>query len=289
MIATLVATLLLAPIQIDAGWQLVHTDILHGISGMALVENSDDQDTFLIVHDNKKSGEGRVALVKVSRGAAPEYKPLEWDGDMPVDLEGLSTVPGEPKRYVALASAGTVYVVTLNSAHSQVSVKKSFKLPNIPVGANFEGIAVQTVGEQMAMVWGNRGDSPTPAEIYVARIGSDLEAPTSCASVTVSVPWPTDKGTRGISDMKIDPNGNVYISSASDAGDDGPFASCLYIGATLEPGLAGIRSASSARLFWTATHKIEAFEFVPGKSGGMIFGTDDENKGGAVWNNFGSG
>jgi len=269
-------------------WEFVKGGILSGISGMALVEGHDDSDTFLIVHDNKKEGEARTALVTVRRGASPVYAPVAWEGETPIDLEGLTAIPGQASRYVALASAGKAFVIDLSADHAKVVVERTFTLPSVPQGANFEGLAVQKIGDSLVMAWGHRGNSPDIAKIFLSTLDAALTPAATVASMDVPVPWPAAQGARGISDLKIDATGTIFLTSAVDAGDDGPFQSALFTGGvvTLASGRAQVNAAASTRLFWTDQHKIEAFDLLPGKFGGLIFGTDDENLGSCVWNNF---
>lgn len=269
-------------------WQPVRSGILFGISGIALVEARDDANTFLIVHDNKREGEGRAALMTVQRGARPQYVAIAWEGSpLPVDLEGLTTVPDQKDRYVCMESSGTAFVIDLSADRAKVTVRSSFKVPDIPQGANFEALAIQKVVDTTLMAWGHRGESPAFARLFVAAVDQDLK-PGIPVSAEIPVPWPAAQGTRGISDLKIDPSGTVFITSAVDAGDDGPFQSALMTSGVvgLADGKPTLRAGASTRLFWTDQHKIEAFDLVPGKTGGLVFGTDDENLGGCVWNNF---
>lgn len=270
-------------------WLPVRTGILYGISGIALVEGRDDLKIFLIVHDNKRDGEGRAALLMIQREVPKAtYQPIAWEGETPIDLEGLTAVPGTDRTYMALSSAGKAFVIDLSENRAKVVVRTSFMVPDIPEGANFEGVAIQKVGDALLMGWGHRGENPKYAKLFLSRIEPSLAPPQSTSSADVPVPWPAAEGARGISDMKIDPNGTIFISSAADAGDDGPFQSALFTGGVcaVVGSEVTLRAGSTARLFWTDQHKIEAFDLLPGKTGGLIFGTDDENLGGCVWNNF---
>lgn len=285
----MITAVLLAYLTVaERPWQLVESGILRGISGIALVESQDDFKVFLIVHDNKREGEARTALIKLKRGVPPEYRPVAWAGETPVDLEGLTKVPDAERTFVALASSGRAFVIDLAEDRATVTVKNSFLVPDIPQGANFEGVAIQKVGDALVMGWGHRGENPKLARLFLARLEPSLAAPASTASAEVPVPWPAAEGARGISDMKIDATGTIFITAAADAGDDGPFQSALFTGGVCS--VVGndvtLRAGASARLFWTDQHKIEAFDLIPGKTGGLIFGTDDENLGGCVWNNF---
>lgn len=91
---------------------------------------------------------------------------------------------------------------------------------------------------------------------------------------------------RHISDIKVDSAGIVYITSASDAGDDGPFQSALYVAGYL--GFSGNKivwkqNSQLVPLYRADYRKIEGMELVPGNAGGVVFGTDDENFGSYVY------
>jgi len=93
--------------------------------------------------------------------------------------------------------------------------------------------------------------------------------------------------TRHVSDIKVDRSGAVFISSTSDPGNDGPFASAVYFAGTFNfcdsQKISFVQSPVLTLLFTFDYHKVEAVEFVPGANGGMAFGTDDENLGAAVY------
>ncbi|MGK7930263.1 MAG: hypothetical protein AB4041_02360, partial [Microcystaceae cyanobacterium] len=104
-------------------------------------------------------------------------------------------------------------------------------------------------------------------------------------SVPLIMPWP-EKNVRHVSDLKIDPSGAIFISSAMDTGDDGPFASAFYLAGTLQvqsDQTSLIRSENPVPLLRFHYQKVEAFEFLRGENGGLIFGTDDENFGASVY------
>ncbi|MGL5193818.1 MAG: hypothetical protein ACRC8Y_09450, partial [Chroococcales cyanobacterium] len=100
-----------------------------------------------------------------------------------------------------------------------------------------------------------------------------------------TVPWP-EEDVRHISDLKVNNSGVLYITSARDSGDDGPFDSAVYAAGlfSMNGDQLEFRPASSlAPLYRVKGHKIEALEFLPGLSGGKILGTDDENQGSSIY------
>ena len=284
MIIALALAALQGPLQ---GWQFVRPGILSGPGGMALIEEQGNRAKFLIVHDNKKPGEARIAYVTLIRDGNPVYAELKWPGEaLPVDLESLSAIPGQPTLFLAGTSAGAVYVLEVKG--EALAIKGEFPLPEIPEKSNFEGLTVQTFGSRSLMVWGHRGANPELARLHWCDFDiATLKPKGAVQKQEIQVPWPAAEGARGISDLKLDRSGTLYLTAAADAGDDGPFQSVLYVGGAFQvTGEATFRESNGTRLMWTDQHKIEAFDLVPGKSGGVVFGTDDENLGGYVWSNL---
>lgn len=286
-VSILVFGALVIPQQVQAqDWRPVRGGILYGISGMALVEQQDNSSDFLIVHDNKKKDEDRLAIVSVKGKQQPKYSPVKWQDntELPVDLEGLTSVPGK-KSFIALASAGKAYEIKLDSAKNNISVINKFDLPKIPQGSNFEAFALQNIDSKLVAVWAHRGEAEQPAIIYWGVLDLDKSQITQVGSANLSVPFPSGN-VRHISDLKIDPTGIIFISSASDDGNDGPFQSAVYV-----IGSVGFRTNKLALqqntqlvpLYRSKYHKIEGLELVPGAEGGVILGTDDENLGSYVY------
>lgn len=275
----------LSPVVEDRPWQFVRPTILSGISGMALVSGDDSSATYLIVHDNKKEGQGRAAVVVVSRGGSPTYRAIRWEGDQPVDLEALTTIPGQPNRYIAVASEGKAYEIVWTPTSETIRPNGSFTLPKLPSkGANIEGFTVATVGNRTLAVWGHRGSLPDKGILYWSELDSGLRPQGATGSLELNIPWPAAEGSRGVSDLKLDPSGALFVSAAADSGDDGPFQSVIYLAGVFQG--TSFVPAEHARLFWTDQHKIEAFDLRPGKTGGLIAATDDENLGASIWTNF---
>ena len=92
-----------------------------------------------------------------------------------------------------------------------------------------------------------------------------------------------------ISDLKVDPTGVLFISSAKDPGNDGSFESAVYIADVFNSDRNQIRFRQNSELvplYRFDEHKIEAIELVPGQTGGVIFGTDDENRGSSIYRSW---
>jgi hypothetical protein len=273
--------------------------ILLGISGMVMVEQhradatTPAHTTYLVVHDNKRPEEGRLALVTIQGDEPPQYRALPWPGDNPpVDLEALTTVPGQANSFMAVSSAGTVYHIRLNATYTAVSLVKVLDLPGVTRSSNFEGFALQRIGAVLLAVWGDRGADERPAVLYWSRLDLGSYKFSPVHSLPLRAPWPLSAHAappaevRHISDLKVDTTGALFVSSAADPGDNGPFQSALYLAGAFSINndqIAFLPSLNPLLLGRFPYHKIEAFDLVPGSNGGLIFATDDENMGSSIY------
>jgi hypothetical protein len=274
----------------NSQWRPVSGERQDNLSGMALVEQTDNQTVFIIVNDNKKPEQNHVALVTVKGNEAPKYVPLKWIGDdFPTDLEAITSVPKTNNGFMALTAEGRVFHLELDIKNNSVKTLKSFDVPLIPKNHDFEGFAVQQIGDSILAVWADRGLDEKPAQLFWAEFDLKTYNFTSINSTFVKVPYPIGN-TRHISDVKVDSSGAVFISSASDPGNNGPFSSAIYFAGTFgfcSPQKVTFAQPSAlVRLFRFDYRKVEAIEFVPGKDGGIAFGTDDEKLGSAIYLNW---
>ena len=268
-------------------WRPVSGSRHDNISGMALIEHAGEKTSFVVINDNKKKEQNHAAILSVEGRGAPKYQPLKWLGeDVGTDFEAISAVPESRDNFMALTAAGRVFHIEINRTDNSVTVLKSFDVPQIPAGSDFEGFALQEINGVLLAIWADRGLDAKPAQLFWAKFDLQTYTFTEVNSAFLKVPYPIGN-TRHISDLKVDQTGAVFISSAADPGNDGPFSSAVYF--------AGIfnvcspqhinfnQSPALTRLFIFAYHKVEAIEFVAGAGGGMAFGTDDENLGAAIY------
>ncbi len=268
-------------------WRPVSGARQDNISGMALVEHNNSKTTFIIVNDNKKREQNHTAIVSIEGRAAPKYQPLKWIGDdVGVDFEAISAVPEMKDNFMALTATGRVFHIALDRAENSVKVIKSFDVPSIPKDSDFEGFALQKVNDVLLAIWADRGLDAKPAQLFWAKFDLQIDGFSQIDSAFLKVPYPSGN-TRHISDVKVDPSGAIFITSASDEGNDGPFASAVYFAGTFNINnsqkITFAPSPAMTRLFTFNYHKVEALEFVPGADGGIAFGTDDENLGAAIY------
>jgi hypothetical protein len=287
IVSILIIGILAIPQQVQAyDWRPVRGGILYGISGMALVQEQDNSLDFLIVHDNKKKDEDRLAIISIKGKKQPKYSPVKWQDntELPIDLESLTSIP-DKKSFIALSSAGKAYEIKLDASKNNISVIQKFDLPKIPQGSNFEAFALQNIDSKLVAIWAHRGEAEQSAIIYWGVLDLDKSQITQVDSANLSVPFPSGN-VRHISDLKIDTTGIIFISSASDSGNDGPFQSAVYVIGSVEfrnNKLALQQNTQLVPLYRSNYHKIEGLELVPGAEGGVILGTDDENLGSYVY------
>ncbi|MFJ8952640.1 hypothetical protein ACIRO1_21230 [Streptomyces sp. NPDC102381] len=299
--AALVTLVLAAPARAGApadsaprngGWQQVGDDATSGVSGLALSGKAAAHGAVdaLVVHDNKKPGQSRISHVTFHPSAPKDTKvtPLAWDGMEPKDLEAIEAVPGTDGDFMALASRGLVYRLHVDGDTARVL--DLTPLPAIPEGADFEGFALGTAHGKTVAVWADRGaGTDRPATVFAAPFSLNEYGEAEFGSVRKAefrAAYP--KGdVRHVSDISIAKSGRIMVSSASDAGDDGPFASAVS-----EAGRVSLNASGSAATLRIAAprsapdrfdgRKIEAVECLPGADGRALLGTDDENLGGFV-------
>ncbi|MFE5797068.1 hypothetical protein ACFQ8C_31440 [Streptomyces sp. NPDC056503] len=274
--------LLAGAAQAATPWRQVGTDARTGVSGLA----AEGDGTALFVHDNKRSGQPRLS--RLGYGTDPvTVTPLVWDGAEPVDLEAVEAIPGMPGEYLAVAARGIVY--RLRVAGTTAKVVEYTPLPAIGAGDDFESFALVARDGRFAALWADRGEGPDrPATLYAAPLTFAAWGEPRFGAVTrraFTAPYPADAGTRHVSDISVTDSGRILVSSASDAGDDGPFDS-----AVTDAGQVGLTATGRVRVALTARpvplgtfpgHKTEAVECLPG-TGEALLGTDDENQGGYV-------
>lgn len=278
--------LLVSQIALTQHWRPVRGGILYGISGMALIRQQGNALDFLVVHDNKKPDQGRLGVIKIQGEEQPKYLPIAWPSntELPIDLEGLVTVPEVNPSYMALTSSGKVFQFSLD-INNNISLIKIFDLPGISKETNLESFALHKLDGKLIAIWAHRGAGEQPGVMYWGELNLKNYKITPTGSVAVKVPM-ISGNIRHISDIKVDSAGVTYITSAVDNGDDGPFKSAVYVAGTFT--LKNRKIAFQQNLPVTGIakydyHKIEALELLPNAEAGMIVGTDDENMGSSVY------
>ncbi|WP_052808999.1 hypothetical protein [Streptomyces natalensis] len=232
--------------------------------------------------DNKNTEENRLIAVRYRPSVAPQSRPVQWSGELPVDLEAIDAVPGRDREYVALAGRGTAYCIHVEKGTAHVL--STFQLPGISADGNYEGFALTATKDGTVAVWADRGEDDRPAKLTAAQWDPATNAFGHRDSAEFSAPYP-ENDVRHVSDVKVSASGALTVSSASDPGDDGPFGSALYDIGQISVGKDGDAKVSLAdqphRLGTFSGHKVEAVVCLPGSKEGIL-GTDDEKDGGSI-------
>lgn len=286
----MITAIVLIPVtQVMAGqWYFIKKGRNFAVSGMALIKHNDDSCTFIVVHDNKKRGEPRLGLLTIDKKRHWHYLSLSWPDniELPVDLEAITFIPGSKEpSFIALTSEGKAYHIKLNLPENRLSVIKVFSLPSTYT-KNFEGFALQEINGRLLSFWASRGSDKEPAIIYWGFLDLDTYNFFNIGSAVFSVPWPARSEVRHISDLKVNSYGVLFVSSASDPGDNGPFESAVYLGGVFficNNNISFKYNNQPVRLYSFKSHKVEALELVPGYPLGLAVASDDENKGGFVY------
>ena len=252
----------------DAAWTRVGTGILEGVSGAA----ANPQGGWVVVRDNKNSGQNRVALLSDGGNVTP----LSWPGTAPSDLEAIDGVPGQPGRFAVVTSTGVGRIIDVNG--TTLTVVRSFRLPT--GRTENEAFQMTRFDNSNVAVWGNRGSTSAPGRLYAAKFNVTKGSFGASVTATVRVSVPSTN-VRHISDAELVGGNRIVISSASDAGNNGPFSSSLHNVGTVSfvSGKARLAVTTPQLIATYDDHKIEAVACA-GASG--IMGTDDENLGAFV-------
>lgn len=270
-------------------WLPIKDGINYTISGMALIEQKEDFLSFLIVHDNKGSEDkNRFAIINIKNRKLSEYLPLKsFDPlEIPIDLEAITVIPKQEKpTFVAATSFGRAYHFELDRNWQKISLIRSFDLPWMyHASPNFEALSIQNIQEKSIVVWADRGkEDGEPIRFFWGLFNLKTDKITQIGETRILIPFPANDNVR-ISDLKIDSAGVVYLTAAIDNGNDGPFQSAVYVAGAiyLEGDKISFRQSELFPLYRIDSHKVEAIELIPGTKGGIVLGSDDENRGGSI-------
>jgi hypothetical protein len=278
------------------------------ISGMARL----DDGRYLVAHDTKHgNSEPRLGILTINEDSSPKYAPIfikdeDWNHeDGPSnDLESICRLSGEMGHQFLIAESGKrkekfgrIFHIKLfqnDLKKWEVHVIDSIPLPkgikNIEGIGCFISASGATEEKKLLILLGERGDSEA-GKIILWEL--DLEnhqfkGQTPIKSIPFSAPdWPENVKNRDISDIYIDSENTLWISSTEDPGDAGPFKSIIYIVGKIDtnsnmPLRVHNRNITVEKVWELDGIKVEALGAPPLWGNGLSIGTDDENYGG-IW------
>ena len=280
----------------ETSWISVSRNPLYSISGIAVLDKLEDQISFVVVHDNKdKSGPigPRVGIFKINRCKAWTYTELDWtdQANRPIDLEAIAEIPNGisgKHEFLAMTSLGKVFYLRVNDAE-KLEVKGSpfelrdhiKKVPDGVVLDDFEALELHTEGKSLFILWAKRGQGGK-AVIFWRELSLDKGTwkikPSDSSTVIPAPARETFKEpvniakVRAISDLRVESGtGEVFVSSAYDEGDQGPFSSIIRTIGLFKGG--EFKEKIQEPLRADPHLKIEAITFVDDK---LAIATDDE-------------
>lgn len=269
-------------------WHFLGAGKNNAISGMSGI----DGEHFLVAIDGRKPEHPRLGLLTWKKSQKPVLSLLEWcdKNNLPQDLEAVTLIPNhqesisKQKEYLLLESKGSVTRIQLENNNS-CKVTAKFDLPNAVADSNMEGIAVHCFGNSCLLAWAERGDDKTPAKLSWVPFNlenNQLDEPEN-KPFEFKAPFP-QQNLRSISDLAIDPKGQIWASASSDPGDEGPYSSAVYnLGAFVQHenhiDLAVAKEIKPVARYEKENVKIEGLVFTPA---GLVMGTENENLGGKV-------
>lgn len=283
---------------------------LPGISGLAKLEDG----VYLAVHDTKVSKDKKADPAAEAPRATvldltdPEKlisttAEIDWSqlhGGRSNDLESICTIEGAPGELVAVESGhvGVEFgrIIHLKAEKADGKWKFSIlgyitlptELPDNSACKDIEGAQTFVREGQTYLLLGKRGKDDKKGRLIWGKLNwkkslfivdGDEKFYTNLQKLNI----PGEK--RYCSDILIK-NGDIYVSSTNDPGDDGPFTSAVYhLGRIVPTGASVLNLNNHEQMEITRYdgHKVEALA-APLKSDGLwLAGTDDENAGGSVF------
>jgi hypothetical protein len=186
---------------------------------------------------------------------------------------------------MAMTSAGKIYHFDLDTLTGNTRLLNVFYLPSVDKNANFEAFAIQDFNGKLWAFWASRGNNNEPAVLYWARFNLKNYKFSKKNSIEIKCSFSDKPNIRHISELKINFEGVLFISSTSDGGDNGPFQSAVYVVGrfiTYKDRLVLRKNIFMPQLYYFPNHKVEGFEFVKFNTIRALFGSDDENLGSSL-------
>ncbi len=272
-----------------------------GISGIAKL----DKNQFLVVHDYKSSQVGsRLGVLTLDKHSPTSYETInisQWGPiTAPSDLESACKIPNKNLEYLIAESGADkdksrVFHISLQQnvdglwGATYISSYEFLKDAN----DNFEGLAcIEKAGQEYYILLGERGEGEKKelgkGKILwaVVKLGVENEIRQEpFKTQEFSAPHPPVKKKqykdfRNISDLYIDKNNTIWVSSAYDPGNSGPFFSTIYQLGTVNPDNTPPVDLMPQKSCHVEGIKIEALGSSWSRDIELSIATDDENHGG---------
>ncbi|WP_435209988.1 hypothetical protein [Streptomyces sp. bgisy034] len=260
----------------------------------------ESREVFLVCHDARDNDAERelprLAIVRTPvdpDGIAVEELHVDFPS-VPNDLESIARLPGRNAALLAESNADgddpdpSIYLARWDR-NLNVEIAGSVPWPRTPEPLiNVEATAVATAGGRDYFVYAERAQGSDTTRINMTRLtvseSGEITFGRKWTSVSFTAPEPPD--ARPASGLDIDTNGNLYLSSAYDPGDLGPFDSAVYRAATVRRssgplGAKLVPVEPPQMLARSSGLKVEGVALVSG-SFPIFISDDDEDYGGLL-------
>jgi hypothetical protein len=274
---------------------------IKGISGMANL----NKNQFLVVHDYKSNEVGsRIGVLTFNKHSPMDYEKInisQWSPNTaPSDLESACKIPNKNLEYlIAESGAGKdksrIFHISLQQnvdglwAATYISSFEFLK----DTSANFEGLAcIEKAEQEYYILLGERGEGIKKqmgkGKILWAIVNLGVESEITqepFKTQEFSVPNPPMnkkqyKDFKNISDLHIAKDNTIWISSAYDPGNSGPFYSGIYQLGIVNPDKTPPIDLMPQKSCHVEGIKIEALGTSWRKDTELSIATDDEDYGG---------
>ncbi len=268
----------------------VQATTLLDLSGLAWIGGDD----FLAGHDGKVPDEAerprisRLTLTGDARGVVWAPVPVTWPEEtgQPSDIESIAAIPGGGFLLAESGDDGSAYHRIFHVVLDADGAATVVEVVDWPVEiGNVEAIAIHPVEDGLLFIYAERADGEASTRIQWAPMTVGPLTWGTFSSVIYPSPYEAGPGERPESDMTVAADGRIFVVSAEDTDDDGPFSSEIWrVGDVVTGGAGSVQLLDAPELVARMdTLKAESITFRVTDDGETLWvGTDDEDYGGIL-------
>ncbi|MFN8612740.1 MAG: hypothetical protein U0931_34705 [Vulcanimicrobiota bacterium] len=254
---------------------------------------------YLVSHDLKYGEKGpRFGLVSTNVRLSYQEVDCQWSGPESNDVESLAPLEGEHGQFLACESGyfkgqyGHLYWLSaVDEAKPSLVMKGRYSMPK-GLEQEIEGVAtlkLEGPGNRWMVVLGGRGGrSEEPGRLYWGVLDRDANSlewtKEGLRGIEIHLPRRLGPFARTLSDMFLDEQHHLFISSCSTPGRLGPNRSLIFMAGTLGENLKAPfhRASENQDVWWVDGCKIEGICPCDRPGYGPAYVTDDDDCGG-MW------
>jgi hypothetical protein len=260
---------------------------LPDISGLSWIND----DTFLAVSDAKNTNantQPRISLIRLprsARGVSWRFLDLDWQAveGLSHDLESIARILDTDLFLLCESGSFKLKKARIFLAQYQKNKLRLLGFTYFPTKVkNIEGTAIAQVGKESIFLYAERAPGKAQTTIHLAKISLPPLKIETLNEVTFPSPVATTKNFRIISAMEVDRANQLYIASASDLGNDGPFQSIVWQIGKIETENAEPRLILAEKPERIATLDGFKVEGIAIRDREIFIATDDEYYGGVI-------